>query len=120
MRRIRSLFVTVSLIAAAVVSLNALASHMPDDRCVADSYLKRSLSGAVPADLPVGSELIMRFVNVSDTHIIDDEATTAMTGSWLESLLEPAIGNGSAQRLQEEYTDEVLNALETTINACDS
>ena len=124
MPRYRSFFIVMALAASAVVALSASANNIPStrDRCVADSYFARSLTPntPLPADIPAGSELLMRFVNVSDTHIIDDEASTAMNGSWLEALLEPATGNGAAQRLQEEYSDEVLNALENTINTCDA
>lgn len=121
MPRLRTLALVALMMSAAVVSLTAGATHMPNDRCVADTYVPRSLRpNTQPTGLPAGAELIMRFVNVSDTHIIDDEASTVMNGSWLESILEPAISNGAAQRLQEEYTDEVLNALEATINLCDS
>lgn len=67
-------------------------------------------------ELPAAS--LLRFVNLSDMHIIDDDASTVITGTWTEAALDPTIANGSAQRLQEELTDEVLNAMVKTINAC--
>lgn len=83
--------------------------------CEAPSYVDQSLSGPTPA-LPTTARL--RFVNLSDSHILDDEASPLITGNYLDPALEPTIGNNSAQRLQEEYTDEVLNAMVRTINAC--
>lgn len=85
--------------------------------CEANDHVTLSLAGPTTT-LP--SEPIFRFVNLSDTHILDDEASAIFTGNYLEAILEPGIGNGSAQRLQEEYTDEVLDAMEATINACDA
>ena len=107
------------MLAAAAVTINASANVQTNPACTADSYFTQSLSGT-QTSIPTGSTLLMRFVNVSDTHIIDDEASTVMNGSWLETALEPATGNAAAQRLQEEYSDEVLNALESTINICDA
>ncbi|HLF70499.1 MAG TPA: metallophosphoesterase [Actinomycetota bacterium] len=119
MKKIRAGLICVTLLTAIVLTTTASANHTAT-HCVADAYHAQSLAGPVATNtaLPANSELLMRFVNVSDTHIIDDEASTAMNGTWLESLLEPAIGNGAAQRLQEEYSDEVLNALVKTINGC--
>jgi 3',5'-cyclic AMP phosphodiesterase CpdA len=84
----------------------------------ADDYVQRRLDPAGASAIPDAAEPILRFVNLSDTHIIDDEANPVMTGNYLEALLDPTIGNNSAQRLQEEFTDEVLNAMISTINAC--
>ncbi len=88
--------------------------------CTAETYVARSLTTADDPSqgLPEGSELMLRFVNLSDTHIIDDEAPPVMNGNFLESALEPTIGNNSAQRLNEEFTDEVVNAMVSTINEC--
>lgn len=85
--------------------------------CEATTYVDQSLSGTTPG-LPATPKL--RFVNLSDSHILDDEASPVITGNYLDPALEPPIGNNSAQRLQEEYTDEVLNAMVKTINACDN
>lgn len=120
MGKLRNLSIAALVTAAAAFSVGAGATPISSSDCTADQYLAQSLSGSATSftSAPVDGSMIMRFVNVSDTHITDDEASTVMNGSWLETLLEPAIGNGSAQRLQEEYTDEVLDALETTINEC--
>lgn len=85
--------------------------------CTADDYVTRTM-GTDGAGIPEGAELLLRFVNLSDMHIIDDEASPAMTGNVLEPALEAAIANNSGQRLNEEFTDEVLNAMVETINTC--
>lgn len=86
--------------------------------CEASAYVPQSLSGAASASLPATP--LLRFAQLSDTHLTDDEASPVINGNWLEAVLEPAIGNNSASRLQEEYTDEVLNAMELTVNTCDA
>jgi len=83
-----------------------------------EDYVERRLDPASSAEIPEGAEPILRFVNLSDTHIIDDEASPAMTGNATEVALDPTIGNNSAQRLQEEFTDEVLDAMVSAINTC--
>lgn len=85
--------------------------------CEAPAYVDQTLSGSTPG-LPASP--ILRFANLSDSHILDDDASPVITGNYLDPALEPAIANNSAQRLQEEYTDEVLNAMVKTINACDA
>jgi 3',5'-cyclic AMP phosphodiesterase CpdA len=67
---------------------------------------------------PGERELILRFVHLSDVHIYDDDGSPIFNGNELEPVLEPTIANGSAQRLQDEYTDEVLNAMVATIDRC--
>lgn len=124
MKLSRARFLLPMIVLSVALSLYAGASeHEP--ACTADDHVTRSLAfNGDPATLPpIGgfwdtAQPILRFVNLSDTHILDDEASPVITGNYLESLLEPSIGNGSAQRLQEEFTDEVLNAMEKTINFC--
>lgn len=101
---------------ALAVPLAATTGATATPLCEASSYVDQSLSGATPA-LPTTARL--RFANLSDSHILDDEASPVITGNYLDPALEPPIANNSAQRLQEEYTDEVLNAMVKTINACD-
>lgn len=103
------------LLAASVAGIAGVRATPPPALCSAPSYVTQTLGGT-PEELR-GSPLL-RFVNLSDSHIIDDEASPVINGNYLEAPLEPAIGNNSAQRLQEEYTDEVLNAMVKTINAC--
>lgn len=84
------------------------------------AYEVRSLAnGALgKMGLPAGAQRVLRFANLSDSHIIDDEASPVITGNATEVALDPTIGNNSAQRLQEEFTDEVLNAMVRTVNVC--
>ncbi len=71
-------------------------------------------------DLAAGSLLhnakqLLRFVQLSDVHTLDDDGAVVLGGS----VLDPTISRVStAQRMQDEYTDEVLNAMVGTINAC--
>lgn len=109
----RSKLLGLIIIGAISVTLQSFATE--PITCEANDHVALSLAG--PTSTLV-SEPILRFVNLSDTHILDDEASAVFTGNYLEAILEPGIGNGSAQRLQEEYTDEVLDAMESTINAC--
>lgn len=98
---------------AATSTVEPIVCSLPDD-----SYVERHLDESSTAAIPVGAEPHLRLVNLSDSHLIDDEANPVMTGNYLESVLDPTIGNNSAQRLQEEFTDEVLNAMVRTINVC--
>jgi 3',5'-cyclic AMP phosphodiesterase CpdA len=89
------------------------------DDCVAgDGYVVRSLVAGDGVAAPDLGEPMLRFVNLSDSHILDDEASAVMTGNVLDPALDAAIANTSAQRLQEEFTDEVLDAMEARINEC--
>lgn len=62
-----------------------------------------------------GAQLLLRFVQFSDDHIIDDDAQAIIGASILDPL-HPTFE--SAQRLQEEYSDETLNDLIGRVNAC--
>jgi 3',5'-cyclic AMP phosphodiesterase CpdA len=61
------------------------------------------------------SRLLLRFIHLTDDHVIDDDGQ-AVIGASLIDPLNPTFE--SAMRLQEEYSDEVLNYLEGRINAC--
>jgi hypothetical protein len=111
-RRKLALLGAVALAMPLAVSDGAKATAL----CEAPAYVDQSLSGSTPG--LTGLTPMLRFANLSDSHILDDEASPAITGNYLDPALEPAIANNSAQRLQEEYTDEVLNAMVKTINAC--
>jgi 3',5'-cyclic AMP phosphodiesterase CpdA len=60
-------------------------------------------------------ELLLRFVQISDEHILDEDGQAVNGGSYLDPLY-PALD--SAMRFQDEYTDEVLNRMIATINGC--
>lgn len=104
-------------LAAFAFSFGAAPATSHEISCSAASHITRNLSGSEP---PLATTPILRFVNLSDSHILDDEGSPVITGNYTESALEPSIGNNSAQRLQEEYTDEVLNAMIKTINECNT
>ena len=104
-------FLLATLLAAATTQAHA--SEVLET-CKAPRYEARSLGSQTV--LPTAP--LLRFVQLSDVHIFDDDAFGPITGTPLELALEPTIANGSAQRLQDEYTDEVLNAMLKTVNAC--
>ncbi|MGH7804008.1 MAG: hypothetical protein ACREQJ_06640 [Candidatus Binatia bacterium] len=80
------------------------------------AYATDRLSDSSAQGLP--GQPLLRFAQLSDVHVYDDDASSAVNGAAVEPVLEPGIANGSAQRLQDEFTDEVLNAMISTINAC--
>jgi 3',5'-cyclic AMP phosphodiesterase CpdA len=61
------------------------------------------------------SKLMLRFVHLTDDHIIDDDGQGVIGASVIDPL---SVQFESAMRFQEEYSDEVLNDLEARINAC--
>jgi 3',5'-cyclic AMP phosphodiesterase CpdA len=60
-------------------------------------------------------ELLLRFAQMSDEHIMDDDGQAVNGLSVLDPLL-PALD--SAMRFQDEYTDEVMNRMIATLNGC--
>ncbi|HXG28806.1 MAG TPA: metallophosphoesterase [Nevskiales bacterium] len=84
-----------------------------DCRVAADPVVVREdLAGARSGASP---SLLLRFVQMSDEHVMDDDGAAVNGGSPLDPVL-PLFE--SAQRFQDEYTDEVLNAMIGTINGC--
>jgi hypothetical protein len=75
-------------------------------------YLQREELGAA-GDL-AGAYRVLRFVQVSDAHILDDDAPAPLRVENLDQYGPPFT---AAQRPQEEYTDEVLDAIVRAINA---
>lgn len=59
--------------------------------------------------------LLLRFLHYTDDHIIDDEGQT-LNGAAFTDPVYPVFE--SAQRLQEEYSDEVLNNIIGLTNDC--
>lgn len=80
---------------------------------VADAHVTRNelASGKRAED----AELLLRFVQLTDGHIIDDDGQAVLGLSALDPL-EPTFE--SAMRLQEEYADEVLNRMIAGLNDC--
>lgn len=85
-------------------------------RCAAiaaEDYVTRTdlAAGQRRAD----AALLLRFVQFSDDHILDDDGQ-AINGASILDPLHPTFE--AAQRLQEEYTDEALNDMIVQINDC--
>ena len=74
--------------------------------------LRNELADGSPAQ---DASLLLRFVQLTDDHIIDDDGQAVAGASVLDPLL-PTFE--SAMRLQEEYSDEVLNNLLVGVNEC--
>lgn len=68
-----------------------------------------------PATANGGGELVLRFAQISDEHIMDEDGQAVNGGSYLDPL-HPAVD--SAMRFQDEYTDEVMNRMIATLNGC--
>lgn len=91
----------------------AAAGPTPTCRTAQEPYVVREDLGAAAA--PGQGELTLRFVQMSDEHIMDDDGQAVNGLSALDPLL-PALS--SAMRFQDEYTDEVMNRMIATINDC--
>jgi 3',5'-cyclic AMP phosphodiesterase CpdA len=63
------------------------------------------------------SELLLRFIHLTDDHIIDDDGQAVIGASVIDPL---NVQFESAMRLQEEYSDELLNNLVGRINQCNA
>ncbi len=74
--------------------------------------VRETLAVGQPA---AAARLLLRFVQMSDDHIMDDDGAAVNGGSPLDPVL-PLFE--SAQRFQDEYSDEVMNAMIKTINGC--
>ncbi len=71
-------------------------------------------------DLSAGSrkataQLLLRFVHFTDEHITDDDGEAVIGASAIDPVTSTF---ESAQRFQEEYSDEVFNDMIGKINAC--
>lgn len=62
-----------------------------------------------------GANLMLRFIHLTDDHIIDDDGQAVIGASVIDPL---SVQFESAMRFQEEYSDEVLNDLVGKINQC--
>jgi 3',5'-cyclic AMP phosphodiesterase CpdA len=76
-----------------------------------DAFVSRE--ELAPVRLKSTSELMLRMVHMSDTHITDDDGQFTNGAS----VIDPAYP--SAQRLHEEYSDEILNDFIRVMNECD-
>lgn len=105
-----------ALLCAAVLSpLSAFAKPAQCDLFSTDATVVRN-------DLAAGtrtgtSKLMLRFLQFTDDHIIDDDGQAVIGASVIDPL-HPQFE--SAMRMQEEYSDEVLNDLVGRVNQCNA
>jgi 3',5'-cyclic AMP phosphodiesterase CpdA len=78
-----------------------------------EDYVTRN--DLAPGQRSDSAQLLLRFVHFTDDHIIDDDGQAINGASFLDPL-HPSFE--SAQRLQEEYADEVLNDMIERVNDC--
>lgn len=101
--------------AVAVVLLllagGAVAQYQPITGGDFDGLLERT-DLAEPGDLDTAKRVV-RFIQVSDAHILDDDAPFPMRVEPIDPLHDLFAG---AARPQEEYTDEMLNRIIARIN----
>lgn len=92
----------------------------PATGSVASCDLFRNDAFVTRNDLQAGqraanADLLLRFLQFTDDHVLDDEGQ-AINGASPTDAVNPTFE--AAQRLQEEYTDEVLNNLIGRVNDC--
>lgn len=110
MRRVPLLLLVVLTLPAAAAQVGPATQPLtPPDW---SPYLQREELGA--AGNLSGAVRVLRFVQVSDAHILDDDAPSPLRVEWLDQFGPPFT---AAQRPQEEYTDEVLDAIVRAVNA---
>lgn len=104
-----SLLITLALLSGLA---SASAQFQPIGPPDIEGFTQREdLTEAAPIE---GAQRILRFVQVSDAHIIDDDAPYPMRQGILDPLFGPV--TSSAERPQEEYSDELLLAMIESIN----
>jgi 3',5'-cyclic AMP phosphodiesterase CpdA len=120
MKTLRFLLATGILFLAPALAAAPDPVRDPCLRATDDDYTTVQLDPLSGSTIDTSTTPLIRFVQLSDVHIYDDDGSPTLNGNILELPLDAAIGNTSAQRLQDEFTDEVLNAMERAINACDT
>lgn len=75
-----------------------------------DAFVKRE--ELATGELGASSTMLLRFLHFTDTHITDDDGQFTNGAS----VIDPAYP--SAQRIHEEYSDEILNSMITEVNKC--
>ncbi|MGH8432066.1 MAG: hypothetical protein ACREUF_16860, partial [Solimonas sp.] len=78
-----------------------------------DAFVTRN--ELAPGTRRADAQLLLRFLQFTDDHIIDDEGQALHGGGFLDPL-HPSFE--SALRLQQEYSDEALNDMVGGVNAC--
>ncbi|MEK6976529.1 MAG: metallophosphoesterase [Candidatus Thermoplasmatota archaeon] len=94
-------------------SLVAQAQVQPDSPPDASAFTARE--DLATAGSLQGAQRVLRFVQVSDAHILDDDAPYPMRQEQLDPYI--TAFSSSAQRPQDEFTDEVLESTVRAINA---
>lgn len=102
----------VVLLLAASMLPAGHAQFQPDAPPEMSPYTPRTEVAEAAPDL-AGALRVLRFVQVSDAHILDDDAPYPLRQEPLDAIGPPVEG---AQRPQEEYTDEVLDAIIREVN----
>lgn len=112
----------VAALAATVLMVSCAQSAAPEAvagkanatcRTATEPHVQRE--DLAPARASGQGALLLRFVQISDEHIMDEDGQAVNGGSFLDPLY-PAVD--SAMRFQDEYTDEVMNRMIATINGC--
>lgn len=103
----------VTLLVLAFGSATAFASLGASEEADAGLLVERNDLGVV---IPQGAtpKLLLRFAQVSDAHVLDDDAPYPLRWEAVDPLGPPV---ESAQRPQEEYTDEMTDAVVRAVNA---
>jgi 3',5'-cyclic AMP phosphodiesterase CpdA len=93
---------------------NSGPAALPGDCLIAADpvVLRNDLAAGQPAASP---SLLLRFAHLTDDHVMDEDGAAVNGASPLDPL-HPLFE--AAQRFQDEYTDEVLNAMIKTVNGC--
>lgn len=90
----------------------------PDKAAVCTSFAPDAFvtrNELTPGNRKPESQLLLRFIQFTDDHIIDDDGAAIIGGSVLDPL-HPTFE--AALRLQEEYSDEALNDMIARVNDC--
>ncbi len=111
MRRVTPPLALAALTTLVLASVLGSAQYQPLEQPNPSAYMERT-DLAEAGTLP-DAQRVTRFIHVSDAHIIDDDAPYPMRQEILDLFGAPF---ESAQRPQEEYTDEILNRIIAAIN----
>lgn len=96
------------LVAGCATAFSSLATE-------ADSATDLVVRNDFGVEIPEGATptLVLRFAQISDAHVLDDDAPYPLRQEILDPINPPF---GSAQRPQEEYTDEMVDATVRALN----
>lgn len=106
--------VAVAAALSGVLLAAALAAGQSQPLAPPDAAGHTQRTDLADAGQVAGSKRVLRFVQVSDAHILDDDAPYPLRQEPLDPYIEAF--SASAQRPQDEYTDEVLESIVRAIN----